>query len=299
MPNISTVSSAKIVLPKTPSTRNILTKMDDLGYFASLERLEGESLTNFQHRLKTVYTKMANSSLQGLVDAITRELSLGHENLITVRSDRDLKLDIGPEIISISGASQYDTVDIIDVDIDGYWNFPTIGKVVSGLNNVSGIVASSTSNFVGLPAALLEEQSSYIEELNEIVPPSTSFRLGYYLNGMMLQGTVLSGSIFFTDDVTFAKQVSGTPMADGEWSVDTNINAITSYSLPPGPVRLVYTYNILTSGRSMNLVGNGAKVINLFHSDVQSMLFLNSGIGATGQDFIDELRNRDRSFWGK
>ena len=49
----------------------------------------------------------------------------------------------------------------------------------------------------------------------------------------------------------------------------------------------------------MSLVGNGVKVMNLMQSEVQDMLFQNSGIGATARSIVDELRTVDGAFWGE
>lgn len=285
-------------LPVTGTQRNVLTKLDDHGYYASLQRIEGESTTNFRTRIASTFTRPGDAAVRGLTDSIARELSLGHENLISVTTDRDVRLDVKPEMIIVSGAA-YSTVDIVDVDVDGYWVTPTLGKVVSGLNAIAGITATVDADKATMPAILLEEQSSYVHEFNETVPPATNFRLGLYDDGRVIPGTVLSGTISFTDDITFATQVSGTPLADGQWSVDTNQNSIRVYSLPPAPVQVVYSYNILQSGMTMQLIGNGVKVLNLMQAEVQNMLFQNSGIGATARSIVDELRTVDGAFWGE
>ena len=301
MPSIFTKAGAKIVLPITGDDRNILTKMDDHGYYASLERIEGESVTNFKVRLASTYTRPANATIHGLTDAISRELSLGHEELISVTASENIRLDVGPEFITVSGKglAGNSTVDIVDIDVDGFWILPTLGKVVSGLNAISGITATVAASKATISAILLEEQSSYVTEYNETVPPTTSFRLGYYQYGKEIDGTVISGTISFTDDIVFATEVSGTPVNEGEWSLDQANNLIRSYSLPTAPVNIIYTHSILNSGMTMSLIGNGVKVMNLMQSEVQSMLFQNSGIGATARGIIDELRVRDGAFWGE
>jgi len=296
-----TTAAAKIKLPISGERRNIFTKIDDHGYFASLERIEGESVTNFKVRMASVYTRPANATIRGLTDGIARELNLGHQELISVASSGSLRLDVGPEFITVSGAGTggKKTVDIVDVDVDGYWVLPTIGKVVSGLNNISGITATTTATMAVVPAVLLEEQSSYVTEYDEQIPPVTSFRLGYYKYGQEIAGTVVSGTVFFTDDVTFATEVAGAPAEAGQWSLNQATNTVQAYSLPTAPVNVIYTHSILESGMTMSLIGNGVKVMNLMLSGVQNMLFQNSGIGATAQNIVDELRNVDNAFWGE
>jgi hypothetical protein len=296
-----TIAGALIKLPITGTGRNILTKMDDHGYYASLSRLDGESIANFKVRMASVYTRPANATINGLTDAIARELNLGHQELISVASSGSLRLDVEPEFIRVSGAGTegLQKVDIVDVDQDGFWILPTIGKVVSGLNDILDITATTTAAMAELPAILLEQQSSYVTEYDEQVPPTSSFRLGYYKYGQEIAGTVVSGTVYFTDDITFATQISGIPRSAGEWTLDQSTNTIRAFSTPVAPVNIIYTYSILESGMTMSLVGNGVKVMNLMQSEVQSMLFQNSGIGATAKSIIDELRTVDGAFWGK
>ena len=301
MPSSFIQAGAKIKLPIEGDDRNVFTKMDDHGHMASLERIEGESVTNFKVRLASTYTRPANATMRGLTDGIARELNLGHDELISVTATGNIRLDVSPEFIRVSGVGTYGAqkVDIVDVDVDGYWVLPTVGKVVSGLNNISGVVATTSAAMATVPAMLLEEQSSYVTEYDEQIPPTTSFRLGYYKYGQEIAGTVISGTVFFTDDVTFDMEVSGTPRAAGEWSLNQTTNSVQVYSLPTAPVNIIYTHSILESGMTMSLVGNGVKVMNLMLSGVQHMLFQNSGIGATAEDIIGELRTVDGAFWGE
>jgi hypothetical protein len=301
MPSSFMQAGALIKLPIKGDARNVFTKMDDHGFLVSLQRIEGESVANFKVRTASAYTRPAHSAVRGLTDGIARELNLGHQELISVTSAGSLRLDVGPEFIRVSGAGTFgaQTVDIVDVDVDGFWVLPTVGKVVSGLNSISGVAATTTSAMQEVPAILLEEQSSYVTEYDEQVPPTTSFRLGYYKYGQEIAGTVISGTVHFTDDVSFATQVSGTPRAGGEWSLNQLTNSVRVFSLPPTPVNIIYTHSILESGMTMSLVGNGVKVMNLMLSGVQNMLFQNSGIGATAEDIIGELRTVDGAFWGE
>jgi len=292
---------ALVKLPIEGSARNVQVKLDDHGHMGSLQRIEGESVANFKVRFSSVYTRPANATIQGLTDGIARELNLGHETLISVVASQPMKLDVSPEFITISGDGTYgvQVVDIVDVDQDGYWILPTVGKVVSGLNAVSGVVATVPAAFATVPAILLEQQSSHVTEYNERIPPTTSFQLGYYQYGQPITGAVVSGTMSFTDTTAYATEMSGVPASEGEWSIDYITNIVRSYSLPTLPVNVIYTHNILESGMTMSLVGNGVKVMNLMQSEVQDMLFQNSGIGATANGIVEELRVVDGAFWGK
>lgn len=292
----TSTSSAKIKVPITGEPRNVFTKMDDHGMYAGMKRVDGESIHNFRHRVYSAKLRPGAANIQGLTDAIGRTLNLGHEAAINITANRPIKLDVTPQKISISGASDLTEIDIVTVDVDGYWNFSNLYAIASGVNAVSGLTASLVkADLSGIAGVTLEEQSSYVTQLNEQVPGLAAYTLGYYQTGRELQGTVIPASIGFNDDLVYETRVSGIPTRAGEWSVTGN--RIRSFAVPQGPVRVSYTYNVLESGMTMSLIANGVKVMNLSDPEVQGMMFIGSGIGATGQNLTDELFSVDRAFW--
>lgn len=289
-----------IVLPRSGVARNIFTPMDNIGLMLGTPRFEGESLSNFRNRLYSSQTKKGDASVKGLTNAINRDLNLGQENIVRVTANQSFKLDVNPVSIHISGVGQNVTIPLIKLDADGGWIFESFSGLNHELNLVSGISSSILLSGVDLtPACLLEEQSSYKYVFNEPIPNSQLFYLGILSNGAPIQGSIISGLISFNDTNTFKVQVSDNPINMGEWSLDTSRNIIRVATTSRIPLRASYTYNTLTSGRSIDLYGSGAKVLNLMHTDVQKLVVSLSGINYTGSDIITELINKAKIFWSE
>jgi hypothetical protein len=280
-------------------TRNVSSRLDHHGLMVSMIRNEGESSTNFKSRVASRYTQRPGPHIMGLTDAINSTLGLGQDTMITVVADHDVYLNVNVASIYISGNTET-IIQTITKDNTGYWGLTTISGVAASLNTIAGITATiPNSNFDTMPALLLEEQSSYIDRWDDTAPQSDSFRLAINETGKELTGKVVEDSLSFTDDITFATKVTGIPQAAGEWSVNTDTNLVMLYAISQDSVRISYKYNVLSSGLTMNLVGNGARIINLSDPNIQSLIMYGSGIGVTGQEMITELRAVDRSYWGK
>ena len=289
----------RILLPKTGVPRNVFAKVDDIGLAGDLRRRDGESITNFRARLYSLYTRPGSAARTGLTDSIAREFDLGHETMMTVIADRSTRLDVGPRDITVVASGINTSVSTIESDVDGYWTYPAVSAVASGLNALPGLTATANSAYSSQPAVLIEEQSSYVTKYSEIVPTLSVFRLGEVEDSRPLTGTVVPESISFTDDTIFGTRVSATPSAAGEWSVDITSGRISSYLMPEIQGRVTYTYNLLESGVSMSLIGNGVRVINLSNLDMQHLVVTSSGITITGEGLLTELYRVDGSTWGK
>jgi hypothetical protein len=285
---------------KTSTPRNVVTKLDDLGLYADMVRWHGETITNYRSRLMRAQTLKGGNDAQRLTDAVCNELGLGQTYLMLVTATlNQVELEV-TEIalkVSFSGVLQKE-IPLIVMDADGAWVAENISGMVSGLVGVSGISATWVSGLETLPAFLLEPQSSYVQVVNEQVPQIQSFSLGVLGHGEAPIGPVLSGTVTFNDDETFRTQVNGDPSADGEWSV-TESGRVNVYTAPQDLLLASYKYNLLGSGLTMGLVGNGARLFNLASEDVQSLLFTASGIGQTAKEFLFDIRFQDRNFWGE
>ena len=234
----------------------------------------------------------------GVTDGIATSLNLGHATLISLTADIDLRVDVKANKITVSGNSQYNEVFIVDQDIDGYWDFPNVYSVVSGLNDIDNLSASVAANASGLPAMLLEEQSSYIKVVGEQVPLVQQFTLGQVDAVDLNNNKVITDLVEFTDNDVYILQVSGVPVRQGEWRV-TETGTVTSVTQPTRVGFVNYTYNLLSSGSSMNLLGNGVKVFNMTDLSLQQLMFTASGIGGTAKSVVDEINAWDKNFWGK
>ena len=285
---------------KTSTPRNVVTKLDDLGLYADMVRWHGETITNYRSRLMRAQTLKGGTDAQRLTDAVCNELGLGQSYLMYVTATLSgVELEV-TEIalkVSLSGVIQKE-IPLIIPDADGMWTAQNISGIVSGLVNVSGVTAEWVSGLEQLPGFLLEPQSSFIQVVNEQVPQVQSFNLGVLGHGEVPSGPVLTDTVTFNDTDTFRVQVDGDPAQDGEWSV-TESGRVNVYTAPQDLLLASYKYNLLGSGLTMGLVGNGARLFNLASEDVQSLLFTASGIGGTAKDFLFDIRSQDRNFWGE
>lgn len=282
----------------TYSKRNIITKLDDLGLYSDMIRRDGESITNFRSRLLRAQAMPGGPNSNRLTDSIGSELGLGQAYLILVTATEDLvNLEITDTqcLVSLSGVNQT-TINLVDLDPDGAWVFLTISGLVSGLTGVSGISPAAVSGYEALPAILLEPQSSYIQVINEQVPRLQSYNLGIQSAGEAPAGAIILDSVSFNDTNTYQTQVD-TPSKHGEWSVNTS-GRVNVFDVPPDLILATYKFNLLTSGQTMGLVGNGVRVFNLALEEVQEKLFTTSGITQQANDILFDIRNIDRNFWG-
>lgn len=293
-------SSTYVIPAKTSEVRNVATMLDDLGLYADFVRLEGESLTNFRSRLMRAQTMRGGQDLNRLTDAICNELGLGQAYLLLVTATEDLvELEVTDTQLSVtlSGVTQV-TIDLVTADADGYWVPLTVSGLASGLQGVSGISAFAATGFETLPAFLIEPQHSLVQVVNEQVPRQQSYTLGVLGNGESPYGNIMTDSVSFSDTATYRNQVTGTPAKPGEWNVDSS-GRVNVFHSPDDLVLASYKYNLLTSGQTMGLVGNGARLFNLASEEVQAKLFTPSGIGETGRDLMRDVRAADRNFWGR
>lgn len=291
-------AGAYIVVPRTATARNVFTKLDDLGFQSDMIRQQGESQVNFRAKVHQAQVRRGSASNLGLTDAIATELGLGHATLLTVTVDRDVKLDVTQTQMSVVASGVDHTINLVNYDADGVWVFPEVHEVVAILNTLSGVTASSTAAMSGLPGMLLEPQSSYVPVDNEQIPNLKLFQLGLAARGEELPGTIVSGTLAFSDQDKF-RQLVDTPSAIGEFSLEPTTGRVEVYDPSDDLTFATYSYNLLVSGQSMKLIGNGVKVFNAADIEVQHLMFTLSGIGYTAQEVTYELRKADRAFWGK
>jgi len=286
--------------PKTPTPRNVVTKLDDLGLYADMIRWQGETITNFRSRLLRAQTLKGGLDARRLTDAVCNELGLGQAFLMTITATlNEVQVEVTETAlkVSFSGIVQKE-IPFIVPDADGVWTAANISGVVSGLVGVSGVSVAWISGLDQMPAFLLEPQSSYIQVVNEQVPQVQSYNLGILGHGEMPRGPVLTDTVTFNDPVTYKTQVTGEPAADGEWSVDVS-GRVNSFTNPQDLLLVSYQYNLLGSGLTMGIVGNGARLFNLASEEVQGLMFTPSGLGETARDLLYDIRATDRNFWGK
>lgn len=278
--------------------RKTITKLDDHGLYRNLERHDGENSQTFKNRLLNHMSRRPNATAIGLTDAIATELGLGHIPFMKLETSIDYRIDVTDLHINISGNGNYHQFNLVELDPDGYWVHKDIYALSSGINNVSGITSTVYPQASGFPPVLLERQSSYIHIQGEETPLDQTFTLGLPNKLDWNKIKLVTDQVDFTDELIYDQQVAGTPARNGEWSA-TISGVINSFDIPEGNTYVNYTYNLFISGQSMDLLGNGVKVINPADEEVQNYMYYTSGTGYTGKDITNEAMRNDNLFWGK
>lgn len=278
--------------------RNSLLKLDDLGMYAGLDRRPGESATQFRMRLQQANRRLSGMTLHGITDALCTTFGLNQINLLTVNVSVPIQLEVQDIQMVVSGTTGIHTIPLVEQSEDGFWGYFTIKDLANQLNTISGIGTVYTTALSGVPALLLENQSSLKFVSSELVLPSNVFQLGYYEHRNVSAGSVLPGSIYFDDQDAFRFQISGIPRQTGEWSVSST-GQIRVFDLPSQPFHVSYAYNTLTAGASMNLLGAATKVIGLTSPSVLNGLYSENGRSALLNSFLAELFKTDQTYWGQ
>jgi hypothetical protein len=85
-----------------PEKFNVITSADDIGALLDLPRITGEDLYSYKKRILESSEKLANSSYEGLINAINRELGLERKKILEVQLKNKLEGSIDGVDISAS-----------------------------------------------------------------------------------------------------------------------------------------------------------------------------------------------------
>ncbi len=209
---------------------------DEFGLLHSLSRLRGETNWEFRRRLRNTFISIANSTYQGLVNGITRELGLELFDAITICPKRDVSgafLAAAPNVIFdgvyLTLYSDYDN-NLIEFQIDRRspgGNYETLGLLVDKINQDS----------VWFTASLLDEthrqtnsscifnQSSRVF-IQEAVDPTTRFTLQYPF--------IARNTLYFSDRIACSTEVATQNLVSsiGDFSIDYTTGIVSTKSPP-------------------------------------------------------------------
>lgn len=144
---IITDEKGKIELPIV--THNVWNFLDEFGLLLSCNRLEGESNINYKNRILDVFENPGNSSKDGLLNAISRELNL-RKNIVWQDCSKDLVINDQMVVVNkIQVNGRYISTDEVFVDeynrivLKGDYELTEVTKNVS---YVCGIEMHSFNN---------------------------------------------------------------------------------------------------------------------------------------------------------
>jgi hypothetical protein len=211
-------------------------QFDELGDIVSLPRTYGEKNADYKRRIQDALVHYANSSYQGMVYGITRELGLSLTNSIIVnpRVDSDGHFLAPDPYIRFEGPYLYLYSDyangLLDWAIDRFepgGNYEHLGRLVEMINNTSFFEAGLPYNIDYYTRSMTILNQSNRGFVNfERVKASTIFALDH--------SRIVSGSLFFSNRNTFRTEVSSESavVSHGQYYVDYHSGIVKVFTIP-------------------------------------------------------------------
>jgi hypothetical protein len=281
---------------------------DEAGLLHSLTRLRGESNWSFRRRLRNTFVAIANSTYQGLVNGITRELGLELFDAITICPRRDISgafLAAAPNVVFdgvyLTLYSDYDN-DLIEFQIDrrsAGGNYETLGRLVDKINTSSVWFSAAILEGVDkqIKSSCIFNQSSRILT-QEAIDPVTRFQLQHPF--------IARNSLYFSDKDTYSREVATNNLVStiGDFSVDYATGIVSVRS--PGRLGTVARYEYVQEPfvvRASPVIIHGVVDTNfanqLFEQIVQDDGTWCNGIPtALGIEIVNELLSVKNMYFG-
>lgn len=238
------ISSVRTIL--TPSKHVIFSAIDEHGILLDTKRLNNENNADYKKRLLEVFTRRSNSTYQGLINGITRELGLEIFDAMWVnpRTDADGDFVATDPYIRFNGAhlelySDY-AAGTLDKKIDRYEPGGNYEHYIRLMNEVNTSSYFHASIYPGVDiytrSMTIINQSNREEVPFEEVPCSTKFRLG--------KERIVDGSVYFSDRNTFRTEVEteGEVSSRGTFHVDYKTGIVRVYTIPISGTTVRYKY---------------------------------------------------------
>ena len=300
------VTKIDLVLEQQPKT--VWNQYDEHGLTLSLNRLEGETNWEYKRRLMDTMVHTANSSYQGMVHGITRELGLALSQpvIINPKTDADGRFLAPDPYIRFEGAYLYlysdYASDRLDWAIDRYeagGNYEHMVRMVDFINTTAFFEASIFPGFDHYARSMtLINQSNRVLVLGEPVQASTRFKLDH--------GHLVRHSMTFNDRSTFKTEVSSVDLvnAAGKFHIDYHNGIVSVGSIPEHELSVRYKY----TEYPFKPIASPVIVCDITNDNFRAKMFrqvqLDNGTYAhglpreVGVDIINELLSVVPMYWG-
>lgn len=231
----------------TPVAGSSFNHFDEAGVLLDLPRTKGETNQSYKRRLLTVFSQRANSSYQGLLNAMTRELDLelSYPIEISPRVNSHNELVATDPYILFQGPYLYLYSDyansILEIKIDRYepGGYEHIGKLIDKINTTTYFSAQVIDDSLALyqKSMTIANQSNRVRVDYEVVPESAKFRLK--------NNYICSNTLFFSDRTVFRTEVSSeaSVVSAGQYYTDYNTGITRVYSMPNPNTSVRYEYH--------------------------------------------------------
>ena len=281
---------------------------DEHGESVGISRLKTESNWEYKRRIFDTFVHRANSSYQGLIHGITRELGLSLFNAITISPKKDSNGDwlCADPYIKFDNAYLllYDdyTNNNLAWAIDRYQsggNYEHIYNLVNFINSTTLFEASINLNineYTKSMSIINQSNRNYVPM--EFITQSTKFQLKHF--------PLINGLVFFSNRKTFKREVATEVLVNsrGDYFIDYMSGIITVYSVPNVKefVRYTYTQSPLTvigSPIILHDINSDQFKIKLFEQVLQDNNTYEHGLPTElGVDIINELISITPMYWG-
>lgn len=293
----------------TPSLHHVFNELDRIGLLLGLPRLEAENNITYKQRLLDVMVNRADSTYQGLLNGITRELGLEIKDTMKIVPATDIDgnfVQAEPAIVFLetkcylysdySNETLVATIDRYDIE-DNAW---TLGELQTIINNTGYFTATILNDF----DEDIRSMTIFNQRSHHIVPSEDITGAGIVIN--LEHQNIASGSIVISSPNLTKRVNSQVAMSRrGDFYVDASAGVIYSVA-PPAPGDVVrYEYV------DKEFIAKSSPVIihKLQSEDFKTKMFeqITNGDSAAvnglpntlGADIINYLLSAYPTSWGK
>jgi hypothetical protein len=301
-PSITTTFSG----PAQP--QSVFNELDELGLLLGQLRLPTERNPAYKQRLFRVFSQRANSTYQGLINGITRNLGLSLFDAISITPTETGGVfnATNPGIV-INEAFVYLYSDVgtgaLDLKIDRFDKTGSafmIGDLVSSINASTFFTAAvlpGTNQYA--PAMQILNQKSHFIITSETIPGSQRFQLG--------NTNIVKGTLFFSDRTIFRQEVSleGSVTSSGLYWIDYKKGIVVTFSTasPNTSVRYEYIKSPMICRASpviIHSIQDPDFKVKMFEQVLADDGTLIDGlVTPLGADLVNELISVFPGYWGE
>ena len=240
--NLSSISTVS----NSIGTTHFRNQFDELGDLVSLRRIQGEHNHTFRRRIQDAMVHYANSSYQGMIYGITRDLGLSLYSSIIVNPKVDIngKFLAPDPYIRFEGPYLYLYSDyangLLDWAIDRFepgGNYEHVGRLVQMINNTTFFEAGTYpgQGYFDRSMAILNQSNREVVTF-ERVQASKKFTLR--------NNRIVSGSLFFSNRDVFKTEVAtgAAVVAHGQYNVDYHSGIVKVFTIPTISDTVRYRY---------------------------------------------------------
>lgn len=293
-----------VLYPKPRTTWN---QFDELGLLVGITRLESEDNASFRRRIRDSYVHRANSTYQGMINGITRDLGLSLFKAISINPKVDSNgYFLAPDpYISFDNAFIYLYSDyaneLLDYKIDRY----QIGRNYEHLDNFINLV-NSTYYFEASIESGVDTKTRTMCILNQTNREHIDVDAAYPSTKYKLSNTyIVEGTLFFSDRTVYKTEVASENLvtSKGTYWIDYKEGIVVSYVAPQLGVYARYDYikypfKPLASKIVINDLMNDNFKAKMFEQILQDNgEYANSLPTGLGMDIILELLSVNGGFY--